>query len=41
MVSIYKNKALKNFAPRFIAMQVKNGIDEKNIFDLTKTKEVA
>ena len=41
LVSIYKNKALKNFAPRFIAMQVKNGIDEKNIFDLTKTKEVA
>lgn len=41
LVSIYKNKALKSFATRFIAMQVKNGIDEKNIFDLTKTKEVA
>ncbi len=34
LVSIYKNKALKNFAPRFIAMQVKNGIDEKSVVEI-------
>ncbi|UOC07079.1 ArpU family phage packaging/lysis transcriptional regulator [Lactobacillus johnsonii] len=40
-VNNYKPIALKTFAVRFVAMQLSNGIDEKNIIDLTKTKEVA
>ena len=37
-INNYKTKALKLFAVRFIAMQLKNGIDSNHIFDLTKIK---
>lgn len=36
-----KNKMLKEFAIRFFAMQARLGIEDKDIIDLTKTKEVA
>lgn len=32
---------LKEFAIRFFAMQARLGIEDKDIIDLTKTKEVA
>ena len=32
---------LKDFAIRFFAVQARLGIEDKNIIDLTKTKEVA
>ena len=35
------NKMLKEFAIRFFAVQARLGIEDKNIIDLTKTKEVA
>lgn len=35
------NKMLKDFAIRFFAVQARLGIEDKNIIDLTKTKEVA
>lgn len=40
-INNYKPIALKTFAVRFVVMQLSNGIDEKHVFDLTKTKEVA
>lgn len=36
-----KNKMLKEFAIRFFAMQARLGIEDKDIIDLTKTKEIA
>ncbi|OYS06159.1 sigma factor-like helix-turn-helix DNA-binding protein [Lactobacillus johnsonii] len=36
-----KNKMLKEFAIRFFAMQARLGIEDKDIIDLTKIKEVA
>ena len=36
-----KNKMLKEFAIRFFAMQARLGIEDKDIIDLTKTKEMA
>ena len=35
-----KNKMLKEFAIRFFAVQARLGIEDKDIIDLTKTKEV-
>ena len=36
-----KNKMLKEFAIRFFAMQARLGIEDKDIINLTKIKEVA
>ena len=36
-----KNKMLKDFAIRFFAVQARLGIEDKDIIDLTKIKEVA
>ena len=40
-ISNLKNEMLKEFAIRFFAVQARLGIEDKDIIDLTKTKEVA
>ena len=40
-ISNLKNEMLKDFAIRFFAVQARLGIEDKDIIDLTKTKEVA
>ena len=40
-ISNLKDKMLKEFAIRFFAVQARLGIEDKDIIDLTKTKEVA
>lgn len=40
-ISNLKNEMLKDFAIRFFAVQARLGIEDKDIIDLTKTKEAA